>query len=315
MKIKIVDRKLNATDKFDIIICVVGYEKRSSHIPILLLNNINNKLAISFNDNQVLSFDSNYTLLKKNGYDILSCNYNEIKVKIAETINAVLLNKNEVSIVIDISSMTRQMIAVLLNWFNNYDKKGLLELVFVYATAKYKKITEDLGPITIAEPVIPEFAGWSIDPDLPPSGIIGLGYEYDRALGIIELLETSPVWAFVPRGEDVRYDRENDKANADLHEIIPESNFIEYLVDNPLECYVRLESLIYGIKRTTRPIIIPFGPKIFSLISMLVAIDHTDEVSVWRVSGDKFATPIDRVPSGKIICLSVRFMDTAASAS
>lgn len=181
MKIKISKYTLDKTSTFDIIICVVGYEKRSSYIPTLG-NNVNIKIAIAFEDNNVLNYDSNMKRLKSANYIIVENDSNKIDTALSTAIRQSLSTNKRASIVIDISSMTRKMIAILLQWFKDYEQRALLDLIFAYASAKFIKLNEDIGPITITEPVIPEFAGWPIDPDLPSSGIIGLGYEYNRAL-------------------------------------------------------------------------------------------------------------------------------------
>ena len=80
-----------------------------------------------------------------------------------------------------------------------------------------------------------------------------------------------------------------------------------YDVDEPTSVYAALETLVYGLLQWSRPILIPFGPKIFSLCCLLIARTYTDDVTVWRVSGETLARPGDREASGKIISLKSAF--------
>ena len=63
----------------------------------------------------------------------------------------------------------------------------------------------------------------------------------------------------------------------------------------------------YGIMQKRRPIIIPFGPKIFALVSMLVAYMHHPSVAVWRVSSGRGLHPEDKTSSGVVVGLKTIF--------
>ena len=60
-------------------------------------------------------------------------------------------------------------------------------------------LTEVHGPVTNW------YAGWS-GGQSPVVAFIGIGYEEDRALGVFEYLEPGDAWAFIPEGEDAKYD-------------------------------------------------------------------------------------------------------------
>src|SRR6185369_5500856 len=119
-------------------------------------------------------------------------------------------------------------------------------------------------------------------PELPPAVVIGLGYEQDKAIGIIEYIEPTMVWAFRPRGGDPRFETAVDEANSTFWDIVSPDRVIDYSVEGSLECLTLLESLISGSLSTVRPILIPFGPKIFAACCLLVASMHYPKVSVWR---------------------------------
>lgn len=165
----------------------------------------------------------------------------------------------------------------------------------------------EASPIATAGPVIDRFTGWSGEPELPASVIVGVGYEPDKVLGILEFLEPATVWVWVPHGKDERFLQAIMKSNDGLWDYVSPDRRIEYGVLNPYETFVRLESLCYGLVRRTRPVIVPFGPKIFALLSMLVALHWPDELSVWRVSGEQAETPHDTEAEGTISGLRVEF--------
>ena len=125
--------------------------------------------------------------------------------------------------------------------------------------------------------------------------------------GALEFLEPNSAWAFIPAGEDPRYDDAVREANNTLGPVLSDDRTMVYDVDEPTSVYAALETLVYGLLQWSRPILISFGPKIFSLCCLLIARTYTDDVTVWRVSGETLARPGDREASGKIISLKSAF--------
>jgi hypothetical protein len=162
-----------------------------------------------------------------------------------------------------------------------------------------------MSQIESAGPVIPQFAGWSDEPDRPVATVFGLGFEYDRAIGVVEYLEPSNVWSFHAEKSDNRFDKEVQKANKFFWRFVPNAQRFSYRVHLPLDCLIDLESLTFGLLDRFRPILIPFGPKIFALSCLLVAHLHYPKVGVWRVSSGANERPIDRKAKDTIIGITV----------
>jgi hypothetical protein len=163
------------------------------------------------------------------------------------------------------------------------------------------------GPIVICSPATSTFSGWSTEPDQPAIAILGLGYEEGKAVGAIEFLEPKQVWAFRPAGEDRRYDMALEKANSNLWGVVPPRNIIPYAVDDPFECFGALESLVYGNLFSSRITLVPFGPKIFNLLSLLAACVHWPKIGVWRVSSDQNEPAVNRISTGKVVGIRATF--------
>ena len=65
---------------------------------------------------------------------------------------------------------------------------------------------------------------------------------------------------------------------------------MEYRVEQPIDCFGMLESVVYGLLKSFSAIVLPFGPKVFTLCSLLVASLHPT-VSIWRVSAGGAGKP------------------------
>jgi hypothetical protein len=137
--------------------------------------------------------------------------------------------------------------------------------------------------------------------------MVGLGYEENKTLGAVEHIQAATILTFTPISPVEAYTPALDEANRTLLNLVPNANRFTYNVGYPLETFVELESFTFGITRTHNLIMLPFGPKIFTLCSMLVGMIHP-EVALWRVSGGK--DRVDRRANGDVFGLSVEFEST-----
>lgn len=297
---------------FDLLVVCLGYETRSLYIAERYAGAATKKIAVSFQDRQVGRYDYNRSFYTSNNFEILVFDPGELakvfRVAVAQ------LSRQSMSgtrILVDISSMSRPMIASVVLALTQACEQQPLDVVFAYCPAVFTKPSDQRQPVTVSQPVTPEFAGWSNQPDKPVAAIAGLGFEFDQALGAIEYLEPAVAWTFIPFGEDSRYDRAVQKANRELLATLDPEKIVRYDVANPYQSFAELESLTYGLLDNNRPVLIPFGPKIFSLLSFIVAAIHAPNVTVWRVSGEQVGIPDDRVASGNVISVSALFVTIA----
>lgn len=292
----------------DLFIGTLGYESRSSHLARKQLVNAKRKIVLAFPKEDYASYLTNLAFASSGGYEIIDNQPSAIADLLQESIEA-CGSEREVpfSVLIDISSMSRPMLADIVRLMSELDAPLGVIATFVYLPAAYVKGNAEHAPVAVSQPVTPEFAGWTSTPELPITAVIGLGYEPDLALGAIEFLEPTAAWAFIPTGEDRRYDDAVKEANRNLEVMLSDDRSMLYPVDDPARVHAALEALVYGLVQRSRPILIPFGPKIFSLCCLLVARSYAPSVTVWRVSGETLARPGDREASGKIVTMKVRF--------
>jgi len=295
----------------DLFISVIGYESRSIFAAKQFSAYASTKIALMFNERQVGNFPKNSKWYEDNKFVIVGYD----PLKFLQQLETLLFEENRkkgvshapLSLLIDISSMSRRMIAQIVHGLFISKSAQSIKLNFIYAPSIYVPPDSDEIPVTISEPVIPEFAGWSTRPDLPASAILGLGYECGQALGTLEYLEPAAAWIFLPKGNDKSFDTEVTRTNQGLLEVIEKSSIVPYAVNNPFECFCKMESLTFNLKQKSRPILIPFGPKIFALVTMLIALIHGPGITVWRVSGEQTGEPTDREPDGTLIGLNAQF--------
>lgn len=292
--------------EYDAVLATLGYEERASYAAVTLRPRSRLRTACAFAERQSGFFANNANLFRDQGYAIDEVSEQSIPEWCEAWLSRIVQDSDpnqELRVQVDISCMSRTRMASVLAALMQFVDTRDIVADFVYSTSTYSP-PSDLGdPIVAAGAVLPFFAGWSNETDQPLVAIIGLGYEPDKAVGAFEYIEASDVWAFSPSSPfEPRFDAAVKKANKSLLERIPASQRLHYRLDEPVMCFGRLESLVYGLSKQNRPVIIPFGPKLFSLCALLVACVHRD-TPVWRISSDQIGQPVDRAPSGRIIAL------------
>lgn len=309
MNINVIPSSLGVADlstDYYFFIAALGYERRARHIAETLNPKAKRYIAWSFTDRQTLHYQDNACWFSSNGYEIIN---DSNKYWLCEQLKAASANTSCSSNVIgciDISSMTRKRLATIVELCCSGLMKSGASIDFLYSLGAYSPPPTEIAPNTHFGPISPFFAGWTTDPNKPPVAIVGLGYEEGKALGATEYLQADEAWAFIPQSPIETYLSAVKEANSTLLSFLPSRQQINYRPDDPIGCYSLLESLLHGVAPFGRPIILPFGPKIFTLMALLACTKYS-EASVWRVSAQENEIPSDRLPSECVIGVRVAF--------
>lgn len=271
-----------ANDAFDFLIYSVGYELRSRYVASQYSEQAGKILAFVFSDCHELSFDENLEYSKEIGalpFDELS-DLRAVFSKADPELDS-LIGKR---VLVDVSSMSRTVLSVLLSQLLDDDFFIGADIALVYAVAKFSEPASfeydflDFAPI-------PEFSGWTAAPERPLAMVLGLGYEADHAVGAVEVLDPSATFCFFPKGNDKRFADAVRKSNEPLLDHMKPSRIIQYPVSDPLHTFSLLSSIMNSLLEATRIVLVPMGPKIFVVLCLVCQRVYGDEVSVWRASG------------------------------
>ncbi len=297
--------------QYDCAIAAVGYETRARFVGTQRDLRASSKLAIAFPGKKVLAYRENERLLGDAGFRIEEKSAEQFGVCLKSEVQHVQghVKGRPFSICVDISSLTRLRLALIVEAIWNASRTSDICVDFLYSLAQFSAPSSDLEPVVKAGPVVPAFAGWSDAPELAAAVILGLGYETHRAIGAVEYLEPAELWIFRARSRDEDYNETTLAANRILLESVPRHRLFEYTVEAPFHCFGLIESLVYGMSGRRRPIMLPFGPKVFALCCLLVGVIHP-AAAVWRVSAEQYRKAVDRVPNGTIVGLTVEFART-----
>jgi hypothetical protein len=296
-------------ETYDLAIAAIGYEQRARAIFESHALEIRARAACGFKRQEVLEYDRNLSWYRSADFAIASADDGDYPSWLEETLEVIRTAQERTKILVDISSLTRIRIANLISAFLGIRSDQQVDAFFVYSLAAFTSPITDQPPNTHVGPVTPDFAGWWSEPDRALSAVVGLGYEQDKALGAVEHLQADSIWLFRPESKISEYSVALEEANDTLLRAISSDRQFTYKVQDPLGCFVRLESLVQGLSKESNVVLLPFGPKIFALCSLLVgAMDR--QVAVWRVSAQENEEPVNRMGSGYCYGLKVTFRPT-----
>jgi hypothetical protein len=266
--------------------------------------NIKTKIgfAAAYDVNQVFEYEHNVRAFRGAGFRVETIATGDYSACVKSLIEE--CDSANPQILVDISTLDRLRLAKLLSAALVASPERDLSINFVYSLAAFSAPVPQENPNSHVGPVIDEFAGWWEEPDRVLSAIVGLGYEQDKALGAVEYLQAQDVWLFTPTSQVVQYTPALKQANISLLQMTPPEQQLTYDVGDPLDCVARLQSLTRGLRTRSNIVLLPFGPKLFSLCCLLVAASDR-QIAVWRVSAQQADEPIDKRASGHIHGLRV----------
>lgn len=282
---------------YDHLVCALGFESRCTNVAKMLASQSHVKTALAFTDRNTLSFPKNEAIFSDLGFETISWMDRFSDQTIAWRLPD---PPQPIQVAVDVTSMTRKMAALVLNHICNSSEFQGAKVTIFYSPAKYVPPKKVMVPVSVVGPVIPEYAGWTAYPERASFALLGLGYEYGRAIGALDYLDVSDTWAFIPTGTDPRFETKVNQVNANLLSVLDRAHKFSYPVLDPYDTFIQMRSLAEGLLSRGRVIVLPFGPKLFSALGVILAEYFGKEVSVWRVSATTDEAPADRVATGDV---------------
>jgi len=291
----------------DCIIVASGYEKRAVQVAERVSSHpIKEKYVVGFREQMVLNRHNNDDVFKLLGY-VPTPSLGDAGGAVADIMEKLVSQSSGTAlrVVVDYSCMTRIWYASILNYFAaNTSHKTTVEITFAYSPALFSEPGET-GPNTVMGPMA-GYCGLQM-PDRESALVVGLGYERDRAIGLVEYIEASKIALFLSDPAlNPQFTREVRNNNYELIRRIGQGNTFSYPFTNLAASYNLLASVCLGLGNQYRVILAPLGPKPFSLLCLILAKQYKN-IDVWRVSTDSSSNPQDRIPEGSVLCCKTTF--------
>lgn len=295
-------------NSYDLLVAALGYESRAISVASKLAHCCRRCIAIGFSRNNTdISYPANKSWFIENKIQVFDNIEDEnFADRLTSELTRVVLQSEEISrIAIDVSCLNRFRLActfaILLPML--LERRILVDVW--YSLASFQPPQERPIRNEVVGPVHADFAGWFSDPGRPLALIAGLGYEQGKIMGATEYLQASRVIAFSPISQIAEYEGHVEIANRSLLRELSDRDIIKYSVGDPARTLAILDSSIRGLEETHNVVILPLGPKLFTVCALLAQRYHS-ESSVWRVSSGRHDAPRDVKPSGYFYGLGIR---------
>jgi hypothetical protein len=298
---------------YDALIAAVGYESRARYLAETWPAAFARIWAYEYAHNRVLAYPDNLKVFRKFGevFDEpdsayikhLSSLIRDRRYEVGIAMKGLKL-RGSVRFAVDISSMDRDRLARTVRAFYGGDFDEI-EVDFLYSIAPFDpSYVGDEGRVTVNRSV-EGFEGWTVSPDLPVVCVLGAGFEGRLALAALETLEPSGTLVLLPSGISTSYDEVVKERN---EIVLADKSSTRYVYDvtDPYGTLSDLEATVAALSREHRVVVVPLGPKIFALCSILTALVHETNVTVWRLSADSDRRAEDRGCDGSVVGLRVR---------
>jgi hypothetical protein len=273
---------------YDLALVSVGFEARSSSIPLALAPPVLG-IGLTFPDRHEAAYAENVSAITARGYELWEPASNaqimvdELSSRFERAGARRKLDDNTpLRVAVDISSMTRARIAAIVQVAYALPPTEPIIIDLLYAPAAYRPSAPPLASWVSEKPVTEHFAGWDPDADKELLAVVGLGFEPNAAEGVIDYLTPDESLMFVPDGRDPQYRNDVERVNA---EVLRKADItLDYAVEDPYRLILDLERLLLSRADERRLLLVPLGPKIFAVACLIVAARLYPMISVWRFS-------------------------------
>lgn len=208
-------------------------------------------------------------------------------------------------IAMDISCMSRPTMAAAFQAVLQAAEQRSVWMDVLYVVAEFTAPPDLLPPNEDIRPINDWFAGWPTNATASTSLVVGLGYEKNKASGACEYFDAGETWVFVPQSAIGAYEAAVVSNNEELLARARRRDHVTtYCVERPSETFGLLAGTVSRVVPKMNPVLLPFGPKVFFALSLLVAAVYR-EAGVWHVTGDSNLPEKPHQPSSHVSAFRV----------
>lgn len=296
-----VDPSQLADFKADLFIASLGHESRSTTVARRFENNSCKKIALE-NRNVIkeFSYQDNSKYLEQQGFEIIRV---ESELPDVDAIFQSLIG-DTINVAIDCTNMPPLWYYEFFKWFDEKQAgDGRVRMRIAYSMAKYVRQPGSRK--------VKEIFDFLKDELRPANGkkvalILGLGQEKKVSDSIFKMINPDLLYLYYadPPAEK-RFVEKVFVVNHNLINEAPIRNLVAYPIRNAQAIYQSLIDNILPLRNEYSIVLIPQGPKIFSVVSMLVHMGYPDI----KISYPRFKKPptADREPKDDPVVLDILF--------
>lgn len=281
-----------------VVIAACGYEQRASALLPSISESVTDRFALTFKEElSALHRPENDKKFQRSKFTAVPCSGNASD-EVREVVERGLEVATKVggALTFDISSMTRAWHGAIVQTLMSQNSGKDIETYFVYVPRQFDRPPKESCSNEIVGPV-KGFAALT-PPDLPIALLLSLGYEREKALGLMEILDPGRTILLIANSSKNKphfadpFFSSVIRNNREILKKVSERWTFSYPLSQPATTFRILESICGGVGLFHRIVMAPMGPKLFALLCFLLAAKQPT-VSVWRMSSGIHAQPKD----------------------
>jgi hypothetical protein len=295
-------------EKIDFFIAASGYQIRSTYLAGMNPVPHAKKYMFSFSEDNHealrLKHDSEFSEMGFKTFKSTSDKPEEVEELIKQLINTSSLR--EVNLLIDYSCMPKQWFAAILEGItrNEFQAKKIT-VFFSYTPKKFslgaqKNSIQYFGPMVLSKDHLRK--------SKPIALVVGLDNSFKSTMELIKKLNPAKIMAFIPDNTlDTEYTASVLENNKQLLDLLDRNDIIHYESLEPENINIKLTSKCLNLRLKHEVVIVPQGPKSFSLVSSLLSLRYPD-IKLWNIiTTEKSHDRNNGAAEGEPIVLKVTF--------
>lgn len=295
-------------EKIDCVITASGNQPRCLFIPEKLHKLVSKKILLTCPGNQKRIGDKHQHVFTDYGFTTIDLSTDEPKV-LEYLLKAICDHPaHHINIVVDYSCMPKKWYALIIDCITRSPyATERLNLYLAYTPKVFdrnptRKNIDYIGPIVLHRDHLKD--------KKPVSMIASLDNNHNSLQEAISKIKPQKLLAFIPHCiHDPEYTRLVMENNKSLLGRLDSNCIINYDMDRPEEINTLLTSYCLDERIASEVMIMPQGPKTFSMMSMLLSVRYPD-VKLWEVIlKDQKHTADHGLPAANPVIVKVSFLN------
>jgi hypothetical protein len=296
------------SEKVDCLIATAGTQSRCLFLAESLLTVASKKILLTTGNEEQKQTGKYLPAFSDYGFIRYSASFSDPK-NVDRLFHEICnVNACQLNIIIDYSCMPKKWYALFIDCItrNTYPVERInLYLSYtpkIFERNPGKHVIDYFGPII--------FNRDKLKDKKPVSMIVSLDHNHNSVLEAVNKVKPQKLIAFIPHcTHDPEYTRLVRENNRHLLEKIDQNDIIGYEADRPEEINSLLTSRCLDERVDSEVVIVPQGPKTFSIMSMLLSVRYPD-IKLWEIIfKDRKINPEHGNPAANPVIVKVSFIN------
>jgi len=296
-------------EKIDCFIAACGYQPRCYYLAEKADPSIKNKFLLTIDEQYHKQNRYNHLdIFSGYGFKNYSTSVNESTVIDKMLFEICNLRTDRLNMIVDYSCMPKKWYALIIDSINRNNFKATQVNLFLSYTPKVFERKTSKNSVDYFGPIL--FNRDNLKDRKPVSMIAALDSNHESIMEAISTIKPQKILAFIPRCKhDPDYTQLVIDNNKSLLDRLDSNNIINYDADRPEEINTLLTSYCLDQRIASEVMIVPQGPKTFSMVALLLSVRYPD-IKLWEIILKEQKVNHDHgLPAAEPIVVKVSFLN------